>query len=377
MQDEGITVDRLLNELVGMSHTIVELKESVARYQKEAEVPNRYKAIVENIPQKIFTKDRNLVYVFCNTNYARALKIRPEEICGKTDYDVFAPEIAERLETSEKRILATGEAEELAERYIDGGQEKFVHIRKIPLKDEKESILGILAVEEEESEEYLVRLQELLFESKAEPQTIQKKLQRENTKDSQGEEFWQKVEEGEVTQRISQEITILADRGRILREKLSLEETCEHFREKISRLIQFDGVTIGVPDDQENAATLVYAAGMGLVTRRQGGVFPLSGTGEERVIKTRSALLLQRDHPEDVLGRFDIFLHYFRSGFQSILLVPMLAKDRVVGVLTFLAGRQNAYRKEDLQLAEKVGIWLAPVLAGLQHRLGFTGDPFR
>ena len=56
----------------------------------------------------------------------------------------------------------------------------------------------------------------------------------------------------------------------------------------------------------------------------------------------------------------------------------MLAKDRVVGVLTFLAGRQNAYRKEDLQLAEKVGIWLAPViLAGLQHRLGFTGDPFR
>ena len=142
MQDEGITVDRLLNELVGMSHTIVELKESVARYQKEAEVPNRYKAIVENIPQKIFTKDRNLVYVFCNTNYARALKIRPEEICGKTDYDVFAPEIAEKdSETSEKRILATGEAEELAERYIDGGQEKFVGIKKSPSKTKKKASL--------------------------------------------------------------------------------------------------------------------------------------------------------------------------------------------------------------------------------------------
>ena len=377
MQDEGISVEELLNELIGMSHTIVELKESVARYQKEAEILNKYKTIVESIPQKIYAKDRNLVYVFCNANYARTLKIKPEDICGKTDYDFFPPEIAERLVTSEKRILATGEAKEFVERYIDGGQEEFVHIRKIPLKDEKENILGILGVEEEEREEYLVRLRELLFESKAEPQTIQKELQREKAKDWQAEEFWQKVEEGEVVQRISQEITILADRERILREKLSLEETCEHFRAKISRLIQFDGVTIAVPDCQENAATLVYATGMGMATRRQGGLFPLSGTGEESVIKTRSALLLQRDHPEDVLGRFEIFLPYFRSGFQSILLVPMLDKDRVVGILTFLATRQNTYRKEDLQLAERVGIWLAPVLAGLRHRLGFTGDPLR
>ena len=158
---------------------------------------------------------------------------------------------------------------------------------------------------------------------------------------------------------------------------MSLEETCEHFRAKIIRLIQFDGVTIAVPDYREKAATLVYVTGMGMATRRQGGIFPLRGTGEERVIKTRSALLFQRDHPEDVLGRFEMCLPYFRSGLQSILLAPMLDRDRVVGILTFLAARQNAYREEDLRLAERFGAWLAPVFAGLRQRPGFKGDPFR
>ena len=50
---------------------------------------NKYRTLLENLPQKIFQKDRNSVYVSCNERYARDLKIRPEEICGKTDYEFF------------------------------------------------------------------------------------------------------------------------------------------------------------------------------------------------------------------------------------------------------------------------------------------------
>ena len=105
-------------------------------------------------------------------------------------------------------------------------------------------------------------------------------------------------------------------------------------------------------------------------TRRQGDIFSLSGTGEEKVLKTRSSLLLQRDHPEEILRQLEVFLPYFRSGFQSVLLVPMLDKDRAVGVLTFLGTRQNVYSREDLRLAERLIIWLAPLFAGLRHRTG-------
>src|SRR4030066_1122341 len=49
----------------------------------------KYRTLLENVPQKIFLKDRNSVYVSCNENYARDLKIKSNEIIGKTDYDFY------------------------------------------------------------------------------------------------------------------------------------------------------------------------------------------------------------------------------------------------------------------------------------------------
>ena len=49
----------------------------------------KYRVLVENLPQKIFLKDSNSVYISCNNNFAKDLKIRAEDIAGKTDYDFF------------------------------------------------------------------------------------------------------------------------------------------------------------------------------------------------------------------------------------------------------------------------------------------------
>ncbi|MEK7776065.1 MAG: PAS domain S-box protein, partial [Planctomycetota bacterium] len=48
---------------------------------------NKYRVLLENLPQRIFYKDINFVYVSCSENYANDLNIKPEEIVGKTDYD--------------------------------------------------------------------------------------------------------------------------------------------------------------------------------------------------------------------------------------------------------------------------------------------------
>ncbi|KPJ49093.1 MAG: hypothetical protein AMJ41_03625, partial [candidate division Zixibacteria bacterium DG_27] len=60
------------------------------------ESEERYRTLLENLPQKIFYKDRRSVYVSCNENYALDLKIKPEEIAGKTDYDFYPKELAEK-----------------------------------------------------------------------------------------------------------------------------------------------------------------------------------------------------------------------------------------------------------------------------------------
>ena len=107
---------------------------------------NKYRVLLENLPQKIFHKDKNSVYVSCNNNYARNLKIQNDEIIGKTDYDFYNKELAEKYREDDKRIIESGKTEYIEEKYIQTGQELVVQTVKIPLKDEKGNTIGILGI---------------------------------------------------------------------------------------------------------------------------------------------------------------------------------------------------------------------------------------
>ena len=50
----------------------------------------------ENLPHKVFVKNKDLTYLFCNKNYADDLKIKPEDIKGKDDYNFYSKELAEK-----------------------------------------------------------------------------------------------------------------------------------------------------------------------------------------------------------------------------------------------------------------------------------------
>ena len=127
----------------------------------------KYRLLAENLPQKIFIKDRNLVYIFCNKIYARDLKVEAEEIKGKTDYDFYPKELAEKYRADDKRIMESGKIEDIEEKYIQDGQEGFVHIVKAPVMDEQGNAIGILGVfwditeTKKMEEEARKRLQEL------------------------------------------------------------------------------------------------------------------------------------------------------------------------------------------------------------------------
>jgi PAS domain S-box-containing protein len=107
---------------------------------------NNSRTLFENLPQKIFFKDKNSVYVSCNENYARDLKIRSDEISGKTDYDFYPKELAEKYRADDKRIIESGKVEDIEEEYVKDGQEAFVYTVKTPIKDEKGNVVGILGI---------------------------------------------------------------------------------------------------------------------------------------------------------------------------------------------------------------------------------------
>jgi PAS domain S-box-containing protein len=107
---------------------------------------SKYRLLLENLPQRIFYKDVNSVYVSCNENYANDLHIRPDEICGKTDYNFYPKVLAERYRLDDKRIIQSGKPEDIKEKYIKDGRELIVHTIRTPIKDEKGAIIGILGI---------------------------------------------------------------------------------------------------------------------------------------------------------------------------------------------------------------------------------------
>jgi PAS domain S-box-containing protein len=107
---------------------------------------SKYRTLVENIPQKIFVKDRNSVYVSTNENYARDLGITPEAIAGKVDYDFFPRELADKYRGDDQRIMELGKTEEIEEKYIQDGQEVWVQTIKTPIRNEQADVVGILGI---------------------------------------------------------------------------------------------------------------------------------------------------------------------------------------------------------------------------------------
>ena len=116
------------------------------------ESEERHRGLVEHLPQCIFIKDRNSVYLSCNANYAAQLGITPEQIVGKDDFAFHPPELARAYRTDDETCMATGMVKDVEEPYQLTGQEKWAHTIKVPYCDEKGRVIGVLGIFEDITE---------------------------------------------------------------------------------------------------------------------------------------------------------------------------------------------------------------------------------
>ncbi len=107
---------------------------------------NKYRTLVENLPQRLFLKDRNSVFISCSSNLAEDLGITPEQITGTTDNDYFSKEDADHYQHDDSRIMKSGVTEEIEETILIDGEKKTIHTVKTPVLDENGNIEGILGI---------------------------------------------------------------------------------------------------------------------------------------------------------------------------------------------------------------------------------------
>ncbi|HOZ45538.1 MAG TPA: PAS domain S-box protein [Candidatus Hydrogenedentes bacterium] len=107
---------------------------------------HRYRTLLENLPQRIFQKDRDSVFQSCNAAFAHEMGVDPEDILGKSDYDFYPNELAHKYRADDQRIMREGITEEIEERHVHQGEESYVQVVKTPLKDQSGEVIGLLGI---------------------------------------------------------------------------------------------------------------------------------------------------------------------------------------------------------------------------------------
>jgi len=111
--------------------------------------------IIDNIPQYIFWKDMNCVYLGCNNRFAEFVNLNnPEEIVGKTDFELIWQAQAESISRIERRLMETDTPEYHVIKQISqaDGSMRWTETNKIPLHDVNGKVVGILGTTEDITE---------------------------------------------------------------------------------------------------------------------------------------------------------------------------------------------------------------------------------
>ncbi len=114
---------------------------------------NELQNVIDHVPQLIFWKNKDLVFMGCNQSFAEAVGLKsPSQIVGKTEYDIFTnPKDIEIFHEADKRVLETGIPEiHSNQKEITGrGDEIWIDTNRMPLYDKRGNMIGILGTSED------------------------------------------------------------------------------------------------------------------------------------------------------------------------------------------------------------------------------------
>jgi phosphoserine phosphatase RsbU/P len=147
------------------------------RRQAEENVRNSealYHSLVETLPQNILRKDPQGHFTFANQQFCKVLGLPLEAIIGKTDFDFFPRELAEKYQRDDQRVMQTGKAYATVEEHQPPGRDKmYVQVVKTPLYGADGTSIGLQGIfwditQQRLADEKIRRINALLAQSRKE-----------------------------------------------------------------------------------------------------------------------------------------------------------------------------------------------------------------
>jgi PAS domain S-box-containing protein len=105
-------------------------------------------ALVQTIPDLIWLKDKNGVYLSCNQQFERFYGAKETDIIGKTDYNFVDRKLADFFVAHDRKAMAAEMSTSNEEwiTYADNGNRVLLETIKTPMFDDKGELIGVLGI---------------------------------------------------------------------------------------------------------------------------------------------------------------------------------------------------------------------------------------
>ncbi len=131
--------------LIGLDFNIQTVKEASL---KLAQSQARLRTVIDTLPDLVWLKDPEGVYLACNKKFERFFGAKESEIVGKSDYDFMDKTLANFFREKDQLAIAAGKPclneEEVV--YRDDGHKEALETIKTPMFDDQGNVVGVLGI---------------------------------------------------------------------------------------------------------------------------------------------------------------------------------------------------------------------------------------
>ena len=154
-------IKHLEEKIVSLEAKVALEREKVQNYRELSQQTQQIlQVVVDTIPQTVFWKDRNLVFLGCDRSLARKVGLDDvRQIVGKTDYDLCQARQEARVhQRCDLEIMKnrTPQYHVIASQQDAQGETIWLDTSKVPIKDARGNVCGIVEILEDVTERYQV-----------------------------------------------------------------------------------------------------------------------------------------------------------------------------------------------------------------------------
>jgi PAS domain S-box-containing protein len=165
---------------------------------------------------------------------------------------------------------------------------------------------------------------------------------------------------------------VVSEIGYVVSSSLDIDQVYARFADLVSQVIPWDRLVVTLKDDESGMVTRAFVAGLEVPGWEAGARHNIDQTIYVEEGLSERGYLVVGDRMFELAGRVPGVLDVYEQGIKSVLGVPLISDDLVIGEVSFGSLSPEAYEEPDLEMAKRMASQLsgAIVNARLHSDLG-------